>query len=112
MDATHWRSSQPVAALQVPEWIVFGHLNDKFRVVRNALHCVSPWDLLVLEIKMAVKVVKVRGEDIPLELRAPGVDQVYKITGADGHIYHRQDDVEAARLAVNLSDIARSKLAC
>lgn len=58
---------------------------------------------------MAIKVVKVRGADIPLELRAPGVDQVYKITGADGQIYHRQDDVEAARLAVHLSDIAPSK---
>jgi hypothetical protein len=76
------------------------------------LYTVCQWDLLVPEIKMAVKVVKVHGEDIPPELRAPGVDQVYKITGDDGCFYHRQDDVEAARLAVNLSEIARSKPAC
>ncbi|MBF8779294.1 hypothetical protein [Pseudomonas fulva] len=53
---------------------------------------------------MAIIVTKLTGERIPVELRRPGLSELFVITDAAGAVHYREDDVEAARLAVALSE--------
>lgn len=59
---------------------------------------------------MAISVKKLSGKDIPQCLRedekAP--DVVFQVEDADGQLHHRQSDIEAAALAVELSEKAKS----
>lgn len=59
---------------------------------------------------MAISVKKLSGEEIPEHLRAddPVPDVVFQVEGADGQIHHRRTDVEAAALAVELSEQEKS----
>lgn len=56
---------------------------------------------------MAISVTKLSGEHIPAHLRRPNLTELFAVTDDDGTVYHLEDDVEAARLAVQLSDEAR-----
>lgn len=53
---------------------------------------------------MAIAVKKLEGEKIPAQYREPGVSEVFRVTDEDGVEYNCVDDVEAAKLAVELSD--------
>jgi hypothetical protein len=59
---------------------------------------------------MAITVKKLSGKEIPEHLRAadPAADVVFEVEGADGQIHHRRTDVEAAALAVELSEREKS----
>lgn len=45
-----------------------------------------------------------QGDDIPEHLRHPDIAMVYRVTDANGNSRYLTDDVEAAQLAVNISD--------
>lgn len=55
---------------------------------------------------MAITVKKLSGKDIPEALRAqdPAIEVAYQVEDADGQIHHRHTDVDAAALAVELSE--------
>ncbi|MBU0921208.1 hypothetical protein ACBG90_04220 [Stutzerimonas kunmingensis] len=53
---------------------------------------------------MSVTVTKLKGDDIPEHLRHPDIAMVYRVTDANGNSRYLTDDVEAAQLAVNISD--------
>ncbi|CEG50617.1 hypothetical protein [Stutzerimonas kunmingensis] len=53
---------------------------------------------------MSVTVTKLEGDDIPEHLRHPDIAMVYRVTDANGNSRYLTDDVEAAQLAVNISD--------
>jgi hypothetical protein len=53
---------------------------------------------------MPVTLSKLRGEEIPVHLRGPGVEVVYRVVDETGQVHDLLDDVEAARLAVQASD--------
>ncbi len=53
---------------------------------------------------MSVTVTKLKGDDIPEHLRHPNIAMVYRVTDANGNSRYLTDDVEAAPLAVNISD--------
>jgi hypothetical protein len=59
---------------------------------------------------MAISVKKLSGKDIPQELRVDdsAPDVVFQVEGADGQVHHRHTDVEAAALAVELSEQEKS----
>jgi len=49
-------------------------------------------------------VAKREGDDIPEQLRHPDSAMGYRVTDADGNSRCLTEDVEAAQLAVNISD--------
>lgn len=53
---------------------------------------------------MAVTVTKLEGDDIPADQRSAEVEQVFKVTDDTGEAHYCIDDVEAAKLAVQLSE--------
>lgn len=55
---------------------------------------------------MAISLKKLRGKAIPEHLRATqeAPDVVFQVEDADGQVHHRHTDVEAAALAVELSE--------
>ncbi|MHA6639521.1 hypothetical protein ACP6JA_12750 [Stutzerimonas frequens] len=53
---------------------------------------------------MSVTLSKLQGDEIPEHLRGPAIRVIYRVTDADGHSRYLTDDVEAAQLAVRLSD--------
>ncbi len=53
---------------------------------------------------MSVTVSKLQGDAIPEHLRGPDIWVVYRVTDAGGHSRYLTDEVEAAQLAVRLSD--------
>ena len=53
---------------------------------------------------MGVTVSKLQGDAIPEHLRGPDIWVVYRVTDAGGHSRYLTDEVEAAQLAVRLSD--------
>lgn len=55
---------------------------------------------------MAITVKKLKGSEIPKELRGPDVSVVYRVIDDKGIEHYCADDVEAAQLAVELSDKA------
>ena len=59
---------------------------------------------------MAISVKKLRGDEIPENLRTDDSTSnvAFQIEGADGQIHHRHSDVEAAALAVELSEQAKA----
>jgi len=59
---------------------------------------------------MAISVKKLSGDEIPEKLRDndAGPDVMFQVEGADGQIHHRRTDVEAAALAVELSEQEKS----
>lgn len=59
---------------------------------------------------MAITVKKLSGKEIPENLRADDTapDVVFQVEGADGQVHHRHTDVEAAALAVALSEQEKS----
>lgn len=60
---------------------------------------------------MTVTVKKLIGEEIPVEERVVGIDEVFRVTGVDGRQHFCTDDVEAAKLAVTLSASTSEPLA-
>jgi hypothetical protein len=57
---------------------------------------------------MAVAVVRLEGDDIPLEHRQPGVTAVFRVKNGEGDVSYFDDEVEAAKSAVELSDAEQS----
>lgn len=53
---------------------------------------------------MPVTVTKLQGNDIPLDMRGPDVDVVFRVIDQQGNEQYLLDDVEAAQLAVRASD--------
>ncbi|WP_313087138.1 hypothetical protein [Pseudomonas sp.] len=53
---------------------------------------------------MPVTLSKLRGEAIPVPLRGPDVEVVYRVVDAAGQVHDLLDEVEAAQLAVRASD--------
>ncbi|MCQ2044549.1 hypothetical protein SAMN05216194_10335 [Stutzerimonas kunmingensis] len=53
---------------------------------------------------MSVSLTKLEGDDIPEHLRHPDIARVYRVTDAHGHSRYLTDAVEAAQLAVSISD--------
>lgn len=53
---------------------------------------------------MAIAVKKLEGKDIPAQYRELGVLEVFRVTDEDGVEHYCVDDVEAAKLTVELSD--------
>jgi len=53
---------------------------------------------------MSVTVSKLQGDEIPEHLRGPDIRVVYRVTDAEGHSRYLTDAVEAAQLAVSISD--------
>lgn len=55
---------------------------------------------------MAITVKRLSGHEIPAHLRAddPTLDVVFQVEDAEGRLHHRVSDVEAAALAVELSE--------
>ena len=53
---------------------------------------------------MSVTLSKLQGDEIPEHLRGPDIRVVYRVTDADGHSRYLTDAVEAAQLAVSISD--------
>lgn len=53
---------------------------------------------------MIVTVTKLEGDDIPEHLRGPDIQMVFRVTDADGHSRYLTDDIEAAKVAVTISD--------
>lgn len=53
-------------------------------------------------------VVRLEGDDIPVEHRQPGVTAVFRVKNDHGHVSYFDDEVEAARSAVELSNAEQS----
>jgi hypothetical protein len=53
---------------------------------------------------MAVAVVRLEGDDIPMEHRQPGITAVFRVKNDHGHVSYFDDEVEAAKSAVELSN--------
>ncbi|MGK9049846.1 hypothetical protein KXR63_21055 [Stutzerimonas chloritidismutans] len=53
---------------------------------------------------MSVTVTKLKGDDIPEHLRHPDIARVYRVTDVHGNSRYLTDAVEAAQLAVSISD--------
>lgn len=52
---------------------------------------------------MIVTVKKLEGDQIPAEYSGDDVTEVFRVTDAEGNEHYRTDDVQAAKLAVELS---------
>lgn len=59
---------------------------------------------------MAISVKKLSGVEIPQALRVDDStpEVVFQVEGADGQVHHRHSDVDAAALAVALSEQEKS----
>ncbi len=57
---------------------------------------------------MTVKLRRLEGEEIPDPLRKDDVEAVFEVTADDGSVEYRYSDVDAARVAVDLSEQDRS----
>jgi hypothetical protein len=57
---------------------------------------------------MAVAVVRLEGDDIPPEYRQPGVSAVFRVKNDGGDVSYFDDEVEAAKSAVELSNAEQS----
>ena len=57
---------------------------------------------------MAVAVVRLEGEDIPLEHRQAGATAVFRVKNDEGVVLYFEDEVEAAKSAVELSNAEQS----
>lgn len=53
---------------------------------------------------MPVTVTKLQGNDIPENMRGPGIEVVFRVTDHQGNVQYLLDDVEAAQSAVRASD--------
>ncbi len=53
---------------------------------------------------MSVKLKRLEGEEIPDRLKKDNVDVVFEVTADDGSVEYRYSDVDAAKVAVNLSE--------
>ncbi len=53
---------------------------------------------------MIVTVKKLEGDQIPTEQSSDDVTEVFLVTDAKGNEHYRADDIEAAKLAVKLSE--------
>lgn len=56
---------------------------------------------------MAVTVKKLEGVEVPEALRLDGDQQVFEVTDVDGSTHYRKDEVDAAKLVVELSEEAK-----
>lgn len=52
---------------------------------------------------MPVTLQRLEGEKIPVEHRSEGVDAVFRVTGSDGQEQFYTSEIEAARVATELS---------
>lgn len=57
---------------------------------------------------MAVVVVRLEGEDIPLEHRQSGATVLFRIKNDEGTVLYFEDEVDAAKSAVELSNAEQS----
>jgi hypothetical protein len=57
---------------------------------------------------MAVAVVRLEGQDIPLEYRQSGATAVFRVKNDEGTVLYFEDEVEAAKSAVELSNAEQS----
>lgn len=53
---------------------------------------------------MAIIVKKLEGDEIPASLREANTEYVFQVTDDNGNAHYVRDDVEAAKLAVELSN--------
>ena len=58
-------------------------------------------------ISMAVTVKKLEGTDVPEALRRGEDQQIFEVTDIDGTTHYREDEVDAAKLVVELSEEAK-----
>lgn len=56
---------------------------------------------------MAVTVKKLEGADVPEALRCGEDQQIFEVTDIDGTTHYREDEVDAAKLVVELSEEAK-----
>lgn len=56
---------------------------------------------------MAVTVKKLEGADVPEALRRGEDQQIFEVTDIDGTTHYREDEVDAAKLVVELSEEAK-----
>lgn len=57
---------------------------------------------------MAVAVVRLEGDDIPLEHRQSGTTVLFRVKNDEGAVLYFEDEVEAAKSAVELSNAEQS----
>jgi hypothetical protein len=58
-------------------------------------------------VSMAVTVKKLEGADVPEALRRGEDQQIFEVTGVDGRTHYRENEVDAAKLVVALSEEAK-----
>jgi hypothetical protein len=58
-------------------------------------------------ISMAVTVKKLEGTEVPEALRRGEGQQIFEVTDVDGSTHYRENEVDAAKLVVELSEEAR-----
>lgn len=58
---------------------------------------------------MAVTVKKLEGVEVPEVLRRGEDQQVFEVTDVDGSTHYREDEVDAAKLVVELSEEAKKE---
>jgi hypothetical protein len=57
---------------------------------------------------MAVALLKLEGDDIPLEYRQSGATAVFRVRNDNGDVRYVENEVEAAMAAVELSEAEQS----
>jgi hypothetical protein len=57
---------------------------------------------------MAVALLKLEGDDIPLEYRQSGATAVFRVRNDNGDVRYVENEVEAARAAVELREAEQS----
>jgi len=60
-------------------------------------------------ISMAVIVKKLEGAEVPEALRRGEGHQIFEVTDADGSTHYRENEVDAAKLVVELSEEAKNE---
>lgn len=58
---------------------------------------------------MSVTVKKLEGAEVPEALRRQEGQQIFEVTDAEGSTHYRENEVEAAKLAVELSEEAKKQ---
>lgn len=58
---------------------------------------------------MAVSVKKLEGTEVPEALRREEGQQVFEVTDVDGSTHYRENEVDAAKLVVELSEQAKKE---
>lgn len=53
---------------------------------------------------MAVSMNTLVGDEIPLSLRRPGLDMIFKVEESNGTIYYLESDIEALQLLIELDE--------